>query len=190
MNIERQWLALCLVGTIIFGTLVFSQIAKKEDSSVEINSPPSDSQVIPSDSPEVSPPQESPSSKYTEEELEILAIIVYQEAGGDMCSDDTRQKVAEVFMNRVDSPLFPDTIYEVAVQKSQYGTLSKTGIKWPDRASKPEEAHAVDRAYTIAKMVLESDTRSIPSNVVFQAEFEQGDGTYCFQDNLYFCYVD
>lgn len=126
---------------------------------------------------------------YTEEELEILAIIIYQEAGGDACSDDTRMKVGNVFLNRVDSPLFPDTFEEVALQDWQYGTLSQTGLKWPDRASYDVEQHAVERAYDIAKRCLEED-RILPSNVVFQAEFEQGDGTYCYQDGFYFCYVD
>ena len=130
---------------------------------------------------------ETPS--YTEEELEILAIIIYQEAGGDACSDDTRMKVGNVFLNRVDSPLFPDTFEEVALQDWQYGTLSQTGLKWPDRASQDVERHAVERAYDIAERCLEED-RILPPNVVFQAEFEQGDGTYCYQDGFYFCYVD
>lgn len=130
---------------------------------------------------------ETPS--YTEEELEILAIIIYQEAGGDACSDDTRMKVGNVFLNRVDSPLFPDTFEEVALQDWQYGTLSQTGLKWPDRSNHDVEQHAVERAYDIAKRCLEED-RILPSNVVFQAEFEQGDGTYCYQDGFYFCYVD
>lgn len=128
-------------------------------------------------------------SSYTEEELEILAIIIYQEAGGDACSDDTRMKVGNVFLNRVDSPLFPDTFEEVALQDWQYGTLSQTGLKWPDRASYDVEQHAVERAYDIAKRCLEED-RILPPNVIFQAEFEQGDGTYCYQDGFYFCYVD
>lgn len=130
---------------------------------------------------------ETPS--YTEEELEVLAIIIYQEAGADACSDDTRMKVGNVFLNRVDSPLFPDTFEEVALQEWQYGTLSQTGLKWPDRASQDVERHAVERAYEIAERCLEED-RILPSNVVFQAEFEQGDGTYCYQDGLYFCYIN
>lgn len=146
--------------------------------SVELSTPPL---------PETEEVVETPS--YTEKELEILAIIIYQEAGGDACSDDTRMKVGNVFLNRVDSPLFPDTFEEVALQDWQYGTLSQTGLKWPDRASYDAEQHAVERAYDIAKRCLEED-RILPSNVVFQAEFEQGDGTYCYQDGFYFCYVD
>lgn len=126
---------------------------------------------------------------YTEEELEILSIIIYQEAGGDACSDDTRLKVGNVFLNRVNSPLFPDTFEEVATAKSQYGTLYWTGIKWPDRASNAYESHAVQRAYDTARRLLEGE-RVLPENVFWQAEFPQGDGTYCYQDGTYFCYSE
>lgn len=127
--------------------------------------------------------------KYTEEELEILSIIIYQEAGGDESSDDTRLKVGNVFLNRVNGPYFPNTFEEVATQKSQYGTLYWTGIKWPERASNPGEAHAVQRSYDTAKKLLEGE-RVLPENVIWQAEFPQGDGTYCYQDGIYFCYSE
>lgn len=126
---------------------------------------------------------------YTDEELEILAVIIYQEAGGDACSDDTRRKVGSVFINRVNSPLFPDTFIEVATAKRQYGTLYLTGIKWPDRASKQQEADAVERAYTIAKELLIHGS-VLPDDVIWQAEFEQGDGIYAYQDGIYFCYSE
>lgn len=126
---------------------------------------------------------------YTDEQLEILALIIYQEAGADACSDDTRRKVGSVFLNRVNSPFFPDTFEEVATQKRQYGLLYLTGIKWPDRASTTIEAHAVQRAYNIAKELLIGGS-ILPSNVIWQAEFIQGDGTYCYQDNIYFCYSE
>lgn len=126
---------------------------------------------------------------YTEEQLEILAIIIYQEAGGDKCSDDTRLKVGSVFINRVKSPLFPGTFEEVATAERQYGTLYWTGIKWPDRASLEQEAHAVERAYTLAEQLL-IEGSILPNNVIWQANFPQGDGTYCYQDNIYFCYSE
>lgn len=126
---------------------------------------------------------------YTDEEVEILALIIYQEAGADYCSDDTRRKVGSVFLNRVKSSLFPNTFREVAIQKQQYGTLYWTGIKWPDRAVKEQETHAVQRAYTVAKELLENGS-ILPDNVIYQAEFPQGDGIYCQQDEMYFCYLE
>lgn len=126
---------------------------------------------------------------YTEQQREILAIIIYQEAGGDKCSDDTRRKVGSVFLNRVNSSLFPNTFEEVATQNRQYGTLYITGIQWPDRAAHEQEAHAVERAYNIAEELLTGGS-ILPDNVIWQAEFPQGDGTYCYQDGLYFCYSE
>lgn len=126
---------------------------------------------------------------YTDEELEILAIIIYQEAGSDACSDDTRRKVGSVFLNRVNSPSFPNTFKGVATAKRQYGRLYWTGIKWPDRASNAGEQAAVRRAYDIAEELLLTGS-ILPSNVIWQAEFRQGDGLYCYQDKIYFCYSE
>lgn len=128
-----------------------------------------------------------PDKTYTDEELEILALIVYQEAGGDNVSDETRRLVAQVFLNRVNDSRFPDSFYEVATAERQYGRLYWTGIVWPDRASSQGEAHAVERAYKIAQEVLESAEPICPAGVIFQAEFVQGD-IYAEQDGMYFCF--
>ena len=123
---------------------------------------------------------------YTDEELEALAIIIYQEAGGDACSDLTRSMVGTVVMNRVADERFPDTIQEVATQKRQYGRLYWTGLVWPDRASNPGEAQAVQRAYDCARAILEGE-RALPEDVIWQAEFPQGTEIVAHQDGLYFC---
>lgn len=123
---------------------------------------------------------------YTEEELELLALVIYQEAGSDTCSDDTRLKVGTVVMNRVADPRFPDTIRGVVLQRAQYGRLYWTGPKWPKRASRAAEAHAVARAYDCAEQVLRG-YRALPADVVYQAEFVQGDGVVAQQDGFYFC---
>lgn len=130
---------------------------------------------------------DEPAAAYTEEELNILALIVYQEAGGDAVSDDTRRLVAQVFLNRVSDDRFPSTFYDVATAYRQYGRLYWTGIEWPERASYESEEYAVNRAYEIAKEVLESDEPVCPATVVFQAEFIQGD-VYAHQDGMYFCH--
>ena len=125
---------------------------------------------------------------YTEQELEILAIIIYQEAGGDLCSDATRQMVGEVFLNRVESSRFPDTFEAVATARAQYGRLHWTGLQWPERAVNPGEAHAVERAYKMAQTLLDGSVdRLLPTDVVFQAEFPQGTETLAQSDGFYFC---
>lgn len=123
---------------------------------------------------------------YTEEELEALALVIYQEAGADYCSDETRMMVGTVVMNRVTDSRFPDTIHGVLTQKAQYGRLYWTGLVWPDRASKAVEAHAVERAYKCAERILNGE-RVLPEGVVWQAEFKQGTEVVAYQDGMYFC---
>lgn len=125
--------------------------------------------------------------KYSEKELELLALVIYQEAGGDACSDETRRMVAEVALNRVDHPVYPNTLEKVLTQYGQYGRLYWTGIVWPQRAQYAAERHAVDRAYRIAEEVLTSDYRLLPGDMLFQAEFPQGTEIVAEQDGLYFC---
>lgn len=132
--------------------------------------------------------QEAP--KYTEDELFCMAATIYNEAGGDACSDDTRRLVGYVVLNRINDPRFPDTMREVLEAKNQYGRFCETGVKFADRCSLPQEQHAVERAYTIAREVLECDEIPIPPTVVFQSEFEQGTSIYRYQDGLYFCHAE
>lgn len=124
---------------------------------------------------------------YSEKELEMLALVIYQEAGGDSCSDDTRLKVGTVVMNRVadERSWLPDTIEEVLLQKGQYGRLHWTGLVWPARAELPQEAHAVARAYECAERIL-SGERHLPEDVIFQSEYIMGE-IVAEQDGFYFC---
>lgn len=55
------------------------------------------------------------------DELELLAAVVEAEAGNqDMIG---KRLVVDVVLNRVDSPLFPDTITEVLEQPGQFTTM-------------------------------------------------------------------
>lgn len=123
---------------------------------------------------------------YTAEELELLALVIFQEAGGDNCSDETRLMVGCVVLNRVEDSRFPDTIYEVVTQKGQYGSLYWTGAVWPARASWEGEQEAVGRSYAIAERVLDGE-RILPADAVWQAEFPQGTEIIAYSDGMYFC---
>ena len=120
------------------------------------------------------------------EELEMLACTIYVEAGGDACSDETRMMVGNVVLNRVAHPDFPNTIEEVLLQPRQYNTFSWDGIVWPDRAANDDEQEAVQRAYDIARRLLEGE-RVLDSDVIWQAEFFQGKELVAYQDGIYFC---
>lgn len=119
------------------------------------------------------------------EDLEMLACVIYQEAGGDACSDECRFMVGDVVLNRVADSRFPDTIEEVLTQRGQYGTFSKTGVVWPARAGNPGEAAAIERAYDTARRLLSGEHSELyGAGYIWQAEFIQGkdvievDGTY------------
>lgn len=131
-------------------------------------------------------PQRDFAKPYMEEELEMLALVIYQEAGSNSCSDETRMMVGQVVLNRVADSRFPDNIADVLTQKSQYGRLHWTGLVWPERASRDTETEAVERAYKCAERVLEGE-KLLPDDVVWQAEFAQGKEIVANQDGFYFC---
>lgn len=125
---------------------------------------------------------------YTPEDLEMLAIVIYCEAGADSVADSTRQMVGEVVLNRVASECFPNTIYEVLTAPYQYGSFAWTGVVWPERATQVSEAHAVARAYECAESLLSgSAERLLPFETVFQSGGPQGTVTVVYQDGIYFC---
>ena len=121
-----------------------------------------------------------------ETDTERLACAIYNEAGGDMCSDECRVDVGDVILNRVEDDRFPDTIEAVLTAPGQYGRFSRTGIVWPERAQKPEEAAAVERAWRIAEALLAGEHGELyGAGYVWQAEFEQGSEGF-WLDGLYF----
>ena len=123
---------------------------------------------------------------YTDEELELLACVIYCEAGSDSISNETRRMVGEVVLNRVASEQYPDTIKEVLTQKGQYGRFHWTGVVWPTRASKSVEAHAVERAYECAVACFTED-RLLPTDTIYQAGFVQGREVVAQAPGFYFC---
>lgn len=142
------------------------------------------------------PPQEADSEPcgkggfecQDKEDWERLAIVIYQEAGGDDVCDMCRYRVADVVLNRVADPRYPDTIEDVLMDNKyglQWGLLSVTGIVWPDKASEPGEAAAVQRAWDIAADVLEGHHSDLNGNYIWCSEYKQGSEViYC--DGIYF----
>ena len=119
----------------------------------------------------------------TFDNLLLLAKIVHAEAGSDWLTEEHRQLVASVVINRVNSPEFPNAIYNVIYQKGQYAPV---GTKYFNNL-KPSR-----KCVFSALKVLASGSVA-PSNVVFQANFRQGSGVYksIYDSKLgttYFCY--
>lgn len=127
---------------------------------------------------------------YTSDDLFCMAATIYNEAGGDACSDDTRRLVGYTVLNRVNDSRYPNTIRGVLEQEGQYCRFYTEGVHFNSRCTLPQEQHAVERAYRIAQEVLECVYIPIPSSVVFQANFKQGISIYKHQDGLYFCHAE
>lgn len=112
------------------------------------------------------------------EDVERLACVIYQEAGGDTCCDLCRKRVADVVLNRVKDARFKGaTIEEILTDGDpapQWGLYSVTGVVWPEKASYPEEAEAVQRAWDTAFDVLEGDHSDLTEDYIWCAEFPQG----------------
>ena len=176
-----------LAGMLAFAPFGYEEVVKNE-STTEPLKPDIPSEVIepielqPEPVPvveEIAPVEETKEEIETVEvdpaAKELLACVIYQEAGSDLQCDDCRRRVADVVLNRVESDLFPNTIYEVLTQQYQYGLYYYTGVVWPERASDPNEAEAVERAYRIAEEVLRGNHSDIyGKDYIWQAEFSQG----------------
>lgn len=122
-------------------------------------------------------------------DVELLACVIYQEAGGDACCDMCRRRVADVVLNRVSDPRYAGTTIEEILLDAdpapQWGLYSVTGVVWPAKASLPEEQHAVERAYRIAQEVLDGQHSDLTEDYIWCAEFSQGtDVIEC--DGIYF----
>ena len=125
---------------------------------------------------------------WTDYELDLLAAVIYHEAGSDECSDRHQQLVGQVVINRMNSDEFPDTIYDVITQVKpniQYSTYKNVVRDAGNRDIIPQ------RCYDNALAVLNSEVEC-PDNIVWQANFKQGSGVYeemhTSYSVSYFCY--
>ena len=127
---------------------------------------------------------------YTEEELDLLARLIYSEGGSE--SYETKLKIGSVVMNRVTSDKhFPDTIREVIYQENQFSVTTYTinGVVMIDRPANEESIRA-------AKEVLDYGS-VLPQDVqVFYADYLLGADNwvttrkiYEICDNTVFSYI-
>lgn len=120
-------------------------------------------------------------TKIAFDDLYLLSKLICAEAGSDWLSSDFRMCVGEVVLNRVASPEFPDTIYDVVYQKNQYSSVSS-----PSFSSLVPSQDCVD----VALRLLQGERLMVPS-VVFQSNYAQGEIFSIHEDrrlgNTYFC---
>lgn len=195
--IDPMWMAFLVVGVAVGLMIAALRPVKAAEPVVVVKEVPVQTTryvTVPA-APEVEvvkvEPQEVEVPEEAEEvmgDLELLALVIYQEAGGDACSDKARQMVGEVVLNRVADKRYPCTIEGVITQQAQYGRLHWTGPVWPERAKDPGEQHAVERAYRIAgDLLIRKVDRILPRDVIYQAEFEQGTEVVAEEPGFYFC---
>lgn len=105
--------------------------------------------------PEPAPVPEEPEKilDISEEDINLLAIVTMAEAEGE--PELGQRLVIDTVLNRMDSPYFPDTIYDVIWQKNQFTSM------WNGRA---------DRCYVkedIVQLIQEELVCRTDSDVVF-----------------------
>ena len=185
----RFVLALMLACIIMFGIIIFNVIHivnLHNQEPVIITTTQVQTVEKPVDKEVIVEVESEPN--YTYDELYCMAVAIYNEAGSNVCTDQHREYVGYVILNRVNDSRYPDTIRDVLEQPGQYEGLGTKGVHFAKRASNNTESKALERAWSTAQKVLENrDNIPIPSNVVFQAEFKQGVSVYKKIGNTYFC---
>lgn len=106
-----------------------------------------------------------------QEDARIIANVVAHEA--PYCTERHQRLVAQVILNRVADPRFPDNVRDVVTQPGQYHPSYVNDL--PDYASASPE---IRRCFAAAVAALNGEV-DCPESVIFQSEFEQlGAGTY------------
>lgn len=101
---------------------------------------------------------DEPEEEIEMDELELLAICVEAEAGNQTL--EGKRLVADVILNRVDDPDFPDTIKGVISQPYQFSSYWDGGM---DRVTEISEE-------TIRAVQMELEKRGWPGVIYFTAE--------------------
>lgn len=124
---------------------------------------------LPEDSPIIAEAQRLWWSE--QRDLQILANVSLHEA--PYCTDRHQQLVAQVVLNRVASPLFPDNVTDVVNQPGQYNPAYTRNL--PELTDTDEETQ---RAFRNALKAMNGEA-ACPADVVYQSEFKSlGSGVY------------
>ena len=118
--------------------------------------------------------------EYTEEDLYVLSHIIQCESG--YCEREMMEGVGSVVLNRVADERFPNTITEVVNQPGQYRPVTD-GIF--------TSAQPTELVMEVSIDLLEWGSK-FPPEVIYQANYPQGVGTYLTLNTsystMYFCY--
>jgi N-acetylmuramoyl-L-alanine amidase len=107
---------------------------------------------------------------YSASDLDLLAAIVYAEAGDQ---DFTGQRlVADVVLNRVHSPAWPNSVSEVIYQPYQFSPVLDGGLgrAW---------GNVTESCYEAARLALQGD--HINTEVIYFSMYGCSNGIFAFQ---------
>ena len=134
-------------------------------------------------------------AQYSDEDIRILTTTVFHEAGHT--TEQLRQYVAQVVLNRVEDSRFPDTVKGVITQPGQYSTKYAT----VEAANAIQATDSKNGTYYYG--ICEDSVKAammgqveMPRNVLYQANFSQGQGVWksvyfnsgWYASTSYFCY--
>ena len=134
-------------------------------------------------------------AQYSDEDIRILTTTVFHEAGHT--TEQLRQYVAQVVLNRGEDSRFPDTVKGVITQPGQYSTKYAT----VEAANAIQATDSKNGTYYYG--ICEDSVKAammgqveMPSNVLYQANFSQGKGVWksvyfnsgWYASTSYFCY--
>ena len=129
-------------------------------------------------------------AQYSDEDIRILTTTVFHEAGHT--TEQLRQYVAQVVLNRVEDSRFPDTVKGVITQPGQYSTKYAT-VEAANAIQATDSKNGTCEDSVKAAMMGQVE---MPSNVLYQANFSQGKGVWksvyfnsgWYASTSYFCY--
>lgn len=110
-------------------------------------------------------------------DAELLAEVIYHENWHTDSEHLAAYYTGAVVMNRVRSDKYPDSIHGVLYERGQYCTTKKFYTE-----TIPAEC------YQMAEDIIRNGTPDVPTNVVYQAMFKQGTGTWKKVKTDYFCF--
>ncbi len=112
-----------------------------------------------------------------EEEIDLLAKIVYLEARGECV--EGQEAVVEVVFNRMASDLYPDTLYDVLSQTNPVQFTS-----WKNR----DKAEPTEKEYQSIDNVLHGNTNLLRDDTLYFSTFMMTSNLDVQIENHYFCY--
>lgn len=149
-----------LIGLIIY-TVLWKEASMRDDSSETDIATLEECCVVPEYRLMIITPDDLEQEEYYDS-LEMLAVCVEAEAGNQPL--DGRRMVADVILNRVDNPDFPDTVEGVISQPYHFSSYWDGGM---DKVTEPSEL-------TIKAVQMELEEIGYPGLLYFkEGEFSE-----------------